>query len=82
VIRGPPPSSAAAYFAGIAAVWLLWLVRAFREIGLRHARLQNTTGMTNVWRNFPAGASVSALVLDVAKGALPALSRAALVGAL
>ncbi len=31
-------------------------------------------GMTNVWRNFGAGAGVATLILDALKGALPVLA--------
>ena len=62
----------AAYFAG-SLPFGYWLVRAFRGADIRTLGSKNT-GMTNVWRNFGWRFGVATLVLDVAKGALPALA--------
>ncbi len=62
----------AAYFAG-SLPFGYWLVRVFRGADIRTLGSKNT-GMTNVWRNFGWRFGVSTLVLDVAKGALPALA--------
>jgi acyl phosphate:glycerol-3-phosphate acyltransferase len=62
----------AAYFAG-SLPFGYWLVRAFRGSDIRTLGSKNT-GMTNVWRNFGWRFGVATLVLDVVKGALPALA--------
>ena len=62
----------AAYFAG-SLPFGYWLVRAFRGADIRTLGSRNT-GMTNVWRNFGWRFGVATLVLDVVKGALPALA--------
>jgi acyl phosphate:glycerol-3-phosphate acyltransferase len=62
----------AAYFAG-SLPFGYWLVRAFRGADIRTLGSKNT-GMTNVWRNFGWRFGVATLVLDVIKGALPALA--------
>ncbi len=63
---------AAAYLAG-SLPFGYWLVRIFRHADIRTLGSHNT-GMTNVWRNFGWRFGVATLVLDVAKGALPALA--------
>lgn len=63
---------AAAYFAG-SLPFGYWLVRIFRHADIRTLGSKNT-GMTNVWRNFGWRFGVSTLLLDVAKGALPAIA--------
>ena len=63
---------AVAYLAG-SLPFGYWLVRAFRHQDIRTLGSHNT-GMTNVWRNFGWRFGVSTLVLDVVKGALPALA--------
>ena len=63
---------AAAYLAG-SLPFGYWLVRIFRHADIRTLGSKNT-GMTNVWRNFGWRFGVATLVLDVAKGALPALA--------
>jgi acyl phosphate:glycerol-3-phosphate acyltransferase len=63
---------AAAYLAG-SLPFGYWLVRIFRHADIRTLGSHNT-GMTNVWRNFGWRFGVSTLVLDVAKGALPAVA--------
>ncbi len=63
---------AAAYLAG-SLPFGYWLVRIFRGADIRTLGSKNT-GMTNVWRNFGWRFGVATLVLDVAKGALPALA--------
>ncbi|HEY3614295.1 MAG TPA: glycerol-3-phosphate 1-O-acyltransferase PlsY [Gaiellales bacterium] len=62
----------AAYFAG-SLPFGYWLVRVFRGADIRTLGSKNT-GMTNVWRNFGWRFGVATLLLDVAKGALPALA--------
>jgi glycerol-3-phosphate acyltransferase PlsY len=62
----------AAYFAG-SLPFGYWLVRAFRGADIRTLGSKNT-GMTNVWRNFGWRFGVATLLLDVVKGALPALA--------
>jgi glycerol-3-phosphate acyltransferase PlsY len=62
----------AAYFAG-SLPFGYWLVRAFRGADIRTLGSRNT-GMTNVWRNFGWRFGVATLMLDVVKGALPALA--------
>jgi acyl phosphate:glycerol-3-phosphate acyltransferase len=62
----------AAYLAG-SLPFGYWLVRAFRGADIRTLGSRNT-GMTNVWRNFGWRFGVATLVLDVVKGALPALA--------
>jgi acyl phosphate:glycerol-3-phosphate acyltransferase len=63
---------AAAYLAG-SLPFGYWLVRIFRGADIRTLGSHNT-GMTNVWRNFGWRFGVATLVLDVVKGALPALA--------
>jgi glycerol-3-phosphate acyltransferase PlsY len=63
---------AAAYLAG-SLPFGYWLVRIFRHADIRTLGSHNT-GATNVWRNFGWRFGVSTLVLDVVKGALPALA--------
>lgn len=63
---------AAAYLAG-SLPFGYWLVRVFRHADIRTLGSKNT-GMTNVWRNFGWRFGVTTLVLDVAKGALPAIA--------
>jgi glycerol-3-phosphate acyltransferase PlsY len=62
----------AAYFAG-SLPFGYWLVRGFRGADIRTLGSKNT-GMTNVWRNFGWRFGVATLLLDVAKGALPAFA--------
>ena len=62
----------AAYFAG-SLPFGYWLVRVFRGADIRTLGSKNT-GMTNVWRNFGWRFGVATLLLDVVKGALPALA--------
>jgi glycerol-3-phosphate acyltransferase PlsY len=61
-----------AYFAG-SLPFGYWLVRVFRHQDIRTLGSKNT-GMTNVWRNFGWRFGVATLLLDVVKGALPALA--------
>lgn len=63
---------AAAYLAG-SLPFGYWLVRVFRGADIRTLGSKNT-GATNVWRNFGWRLGVATLLLDVAKGALPALA--------
>ena len=63
---------AAAYLAG-SLPFGYWLVRIFRGADIRTLGSKNT-GATNVWRNFGWRFGVATLLLDVAKGALPALA--------
>jgi glycerol-3-phosphate acyltransferase PlsY len=62
----------AAYFAG-SLPFGYWLVRGFRGADIRTLGSKNT-GMTNVWRNFGWRFGVATLLLDIAKGALPAFA--------
>ncbi len=62
----------AAYLAG-SLPFGYWLVRIFRGADIRTLGSHNT-GATNVWRNFGWRFGVSTLLLDVVKGALPALA--------
>jgi glycerol-3-phosphate acyltransferase PlsY len=62
----------AAYFAG-SLPFGYWLVRVFRHVDIRTLGSKNT-GATNVWRNFGWRFGVGTLLLDVVKGALPALA--------
>jgi glycerol-3-phosphate acyltransferase PlsY len=47
--------------------------RVFFHADIRTLGSKNI-GMTNVWRNFGAGAGIATLVLDAAKGAVPVLA--------
>ncbi|MDX6572499.1 MAG: acyl phosphate:glycerol-3-phosphate acyltransferase [Gaiellales bacterium] len=63
---------AASYLAG-SLPFGYWLVRIFRHADIRTLG-SKSTGMTNVWRNFGWRFGVATLLLDVAKGAAPALA--------
>jgi glycerol-3-phosphate acyltransferase PlsY len=52
--------------------WGYWIVRVFRHDDIRKHGSGNT-GATNVWRTFGPRLGVPTLILDILKGAIPAL---------
>ena len=62
---------AASYVAG-SMPWGYWMVRVFRHDDIRKHGSGNT-GATNVWRTFGPRLGLPTLLLDIAKGAVPAL---------
>jgi acyl phosphate:glycerol-3-phosphate acyltransferase len=52
--------------------WGYWIVRVFRHDDIRKHGSGNT-GATNVWRTFGPRLGVPTLILDILKGAVPAL---------
>lgn len=57
----------------------LWLVRVGKGVDIRRYGSGNI-GATNVWRTFGATYGLPAMLLDVAKGLVPALTATLLVG--
>jgi acyl phosphate:glycerol-3-phosphate acyltransferase len=68
----------AGYAAG-SMPWGYWIVRVFRHDDIRKHGSGNT-GATNVWRTFGPRLGVPTLILDIAKGVVPALLGRYLVG--
>jgi acyl phosphate:glycerol-3-phosphate acyltransferase len=62
---------AAGYAAG-SMPWGYWIVRVFRDDDIRKHGSGNT-GATNVWRTFGPRLGLPTLILDILKGAVPAL---------
>jgi glycerol-3-phosphate acyltransferase PlsY len=62
---------AAGYAAG-SMPWGYWMVRVFRHDDIRKHGSGNT-GATNVWRTFGPRLGLPTLILDIAKGVVPAL---------
>src|SRR5437868_7283503 len=58
-----------------------WLVRATKGVDIRKVGSGNI-GASNVWREFGRGYGIPVVVLDVAKGFVPALVGTLLVGEL
>jgi glycerol-3-phosphate acyltransferase PlsY len=61
----------ASYVAG-SMPWGYWMVRVFRHDDIRKHGSGNT-GATNVWRTFGPRLGLPTLLLDIGKGAVPAL---------
>jgi glycerol-3-phosphate acyltransferase PlsY len=68
----------AGYVAG-SMPWGLWLVRIFRGEDIR-TKGSGNIGATNVWRVYGPKLGVPAVLLDTAKGFVPALVATQLVG--
>jgi glycerol-3-phosphate acyltransferase PlsY len=68
----------AGYAAG-SMPWGYWIVRVFRHDDVRKHGSGNT-GATNVWRTFGPRLGLPTLILDIAKGVVPALLGRYLVG--
>ena len=68
----------AGYIAG-SMPWGLWLVRIFRGEDIR-TKGSGNIGATNVWRVYGPKLGVPAVLLDTAKGFVPALVATQLVG--
>jgi acyl phosphate:glycerol-3-phosphate acyltransferase len=69
---------AAGYLAG-SMPWGYWLVRAFRGEDVR-TKGSGNIGATNVWRVYGRSLGLPAVLLDTAKGFVPALVATLLVG--
>ncbi len=69
---------AAGYVAG-SMPWGLWLVRLFRHEDVR-TKGSGNIGATNVWRTYGWKLGLPAVVLDTAKGFVPALVATHVVG--
>jgi glycerol-3-phosphate acyltransferase PlsY len=69
---------AAGYLSG-SLTWGYWLVRIFRGEDIR-TRGSGNIGATNVWRVYGARLGLPAVVLDTAKGFVPAFVATLLVG--
>jgi glycerol-3-phosphate acyltransferase PlsY len=69
---------AAGYVAG-SMPWGLWLVRLFRGEDVR-TKGSGNIGATNVWRVYGRSLGLPAVVLDTAKGFVPALVATLVVG--
>jgi acyl phosphate:glycerol-3-phosphate acyltransferase len=63
---------AAGYLAG-SLPFGYWIVRLLRHADIRTLGSKNT-GATNVWRSFGSRLGIATLLLDLAKGAVPALA--------
>ena len=68
----------AGYLAG-SMPWGYWLVRVFRHEDIRKQGSGNI-GATNVWRVYGRRLGIAAVLLDTAKGFVPALVATELVG--
>ena len=69
---------AAGYLSG-SLTWGYWLVRVFRGEDVR-TRGSGNIGATNVWRVYGKTLGIPAVLLDTAKGFVPALLGVLLVG--
>lgn len=69
---------AAGYLAG-SVTWGYWLVRAFRGEDVR-TKGSGNVGASNVWRVYGARLGLPAMLLDVAKGFVPAFVGTIVVG--